>query len=81
MTPHCGNTIPPLYVASGTTETQGHCKRGGPRTLSKTTNSSLNCVFVKKHPFTLILDCKSPTEWIRVTDHTYKGVEDPTLSV
>ena len=39
-------------IASGTTERQGHrqvcrTRRGGPRTLSRTTDANLDCAFVE----------------------------------
>ena len=54
-------------VASGTTEIQGHrqvChpRRKGPRTLSKTTDANLNCLFVENAFFTPILDCEKASE-------------------
>ena len=66
MTPHRGNTIlfcssqqlPRLRLmhASGTAEIQGHCqvwraRRGGPRTLSTTADTNLDCAFVENALF------------------------------
>ena len=54
-------------VASGTTEKQGHHKvcrarRGGPGTLSTTTDANLDGAFFENAHFTPILDFENSTE-------------------
>ena len=66
-----------LWVASETTEKQGHCQMchtqcRGPRTLSKTNDANLDCEYAKNTLFTLIvIDCKKPRESDWVSDPTW----------
>ena len=60
-TQHGSSTWPyalPLELQRNKDMCSARC--GGPRTLSKTTGGHIDCVFVKKHVSTVILDCEKP---------------------